>query len=87
MLGVIKIVGWNCRGMNSPTATRVLLDVQRQWGPDVIFLSETHLNKTKAGKLRRKLKMDRVEVYESDGASGGLLMTWRSPMVIQNLSI
>ena len=31
--------------------------------------------------------MDRMEVYESDGASGGLLLTWRSPVVIETLNI
>lgn len=69
--------------MASTAAERVLLDVQKQWGPDVVFLSEMHLNIAKAEKLRRKLRMDRVEVQESNGASGGLLLFWRNPATIQ----
>ena len=48
--------------MASTAAERALLDVQKQWGPDVVFLSETHLNTVKAEKLRKELKMDRMEV-------------------------
>ena len=79
----MKTLSWNCRGMSSAAAERALLDIQKQWGPDVIFLSETHLNKATAGKLRRKLKMDCMEVHESNGASGGLLLFWRRPVSIQ----
>ena len=49
-------------------------------GPDVFFLSETHLNIVRVEKLMRKLKMDHVEVVESVGASGGLLRLWRNPL-------
>ena len=69
--------------MASAAAERSLLDVQKQWGPDVVFLSETHLNKAKAEKLRKKLKMDSMEVHESNGASGGLLLFGRRPLAIQ----
>lgn len=54
-------------------AERALLDIQKQWGSNAIFLSETHLNKARANKFMRKLKMDYVEVHESDGASVGLV--------------
>lgn len=51
----------------------------------MIFLSESHINTARAEKLRRKLKMDRVEVHESSGASGRLLLFWRNPVVIHVL--
>lgn len=69
--------------MASTKAVRALLDVQKQWGPDVFFLSETYLNTVKAERLRKKLQMDKVEVHESAGASGGLLLFWRNPITIQ----
>lgn len=78
----MKTISWNCRGMASVVAERALLDIQKQWGSDVVFLSETHLNKVRANKLMRKLKMDHVEVVESVGASGGLILFWRNPVVI-----
>ena len=52
-------------------------------GPYGVLLSETYLNKAKAEKLRKKLKMDSMEVHESNGASGGLLLFWRRPLAIQ----
>ena len=48
--------------------------------PDILFLSETHLNKVKAGNLKRRLKFDEMEVVESDGREGGLLMLWHSDL-------
>lgn len=60
----MKITSWNCRRMTSSATERALLDIQKQWGPDVLFLSETHLNTTKAGKSMRKLNMDGMEVVE-----------------------
>lgn len=36
-------------------------------GPDVIFLSKTHVNTTRVEKSMTKLKMDHVEVGESVG--------------------
>lgn len=82
----MKILAWNCRGMASPAAVRALLDVQKQWGPDVCFLSETQLNAAKAEKLRRKLCMNSVEVVESAGASGGLVLYWKNSVVIEVLA-
>lgn len=41
---------------------------------DVIFLSESHLNKVKAIELRVKLGFDLFHIVESDGRSGGLVL-------------
>lgn len=54
----MKILAWNCRGLGSASAVRALLEVQKQERPDVFFLSETHLNKVKAEKIKRKLGFD-----------------------------
>ena len=81
----MKIISWNYRGLLGASTVRSLLDIQRRHEPDAFFLFETHLNTAWANKLLRKLKMDRVEVVESVGASGGLLLLllfWRSPVVI-----
>lgn len=54
----MKILAWNCRGLASARAVRVLMAIQKRERPDVFFLSETHLGKAKADKLRRKLFCD-----------------------------
>ena len=73
----MKILGWNCRGMLSPTAVRELLELQGRTKADVIFLSESHLNKCKADELRRVLSFDSMFVVESDGRAGGLVLFYQ----------
>jgi hypothetical protein len=70
----MKILGWNCRGMLSPMAVRELLDLQGRIKADLIFLSECHLNKCKAGELRSVLSFESMIVVESDGRAGGLVL-------------
>ena len=82
-LGAMKILCWNCRGLASTAAVRSLLDVQKQWGSDVFFLSETHLNTVKAEKVRREVNMEHMKVVDSVGASGGLILFWRNPVHIK----
>ena len=53
----MKILAWNCHGLNSARAVRALLEVQRCKKPDVFFLSETHLQKAKAEKLRKEARL------------------------------
>jgi exonuclease III len=73
----MKSVGWNCQGMKTSPAIRALLDLQREINPDVIFLSESHLDRAKAEKLVRKLKFGGMLIHENDGRSGGLLLMWK----------
>jgi hypothetical protein len=72
----MKICGWNCRAANSPTAVRSLSDLREHLKPDILFLSESHLNKESAENLRRKLGFDFVHSDESDGRSRGLALFW-----------
>lgn len=81
----MKILGLNCQGLgNAPTVT-ALLDVQRRYNPEVLFLSETHLDDYPAECLRRWLKMDLKIVNPSDGRSGGVIMFWRKEIVIEQI--
>jgi len=79
----MKILAWNCRGLSSSRAVRSLLDVQKKVRPDVCFLSETHLDKAKAEKVRRRAGFDKMIVHESNGRSGGLLLMWREEVKIR----
>ena len=68
----MKTLILNCRGMKKGSVVRALLIILERIRPDILFLSETHLNKVGAGNVRRRVKFDEMEVYESDGRSGGL---------------
>jgi hypothetical protein len=72
----MKLCGWNCRAANSPTAVRSLPDLREHLKHDILFLSESHLNKEDAESLRRKLVYDFMCVVESDGRSRGLVLFW-----------
>jgi exonuclease III len=83
----MKILAWNCQGLASARAVRVLLEIQKREKPDVFFLSKTHFGKTKAENLRRRLGCDHFIIDESDGRGGGLLMLWRKELNIQCLGV
>ena len=74
IVGTMKFVGMNCRGLGSIRAVRALMEVQRQSQPDVVFLCETHLSKVKAERLMRKMGFHKLAVDESNGQSAGLLL-------------
>jgi hypothetical protein len=83
----MKLCGLNCRGLRNRRAVRALLDLKKQIKPDVLFLSETHLDKARAENLMRKLGYDSLSVHESDGQSGGLLMLWGTETKIKVQSV
>ena len=45
---------------------------------ELIFLSESHLNKCKADELHRVLNFESMFVVESDGQAGGLVLYYQS---------
>ena len=79
----MKIFSWNCRGPIGATTMRSLLDFQRHFETDVIFLSETHLDEVKSDEVLWRLKFDHKLVAPSlDGTSGGLLLVWKKEVRI-----
>ena len=81
----MKVLSWNCNGLGNEPAIRALLDVQRKSNPDVMFLSETHLESYPAECLRRRLKMDQKFVCHGDGRKGGLILFWKKEFKVQRL--
>jgi hypothetical protein len=60
----MKLCGLNCRGLRIRRAVRALLDLEKQLKQDVFFLSKTHLDKSMAEDLKRKLGFDQPIVFE-----------------------
>jgi exonuclease III len=73
----MKILCWNCHGLGNAAAVRALLDVMRRYNPDVVFLSQTHLEDYLSECLKRKAKMDFKIVQDYDGRREGILMFWK----------
>lgn len=79
----MKILSWNCRGLGNGLAVRALLDVQKQCNPEVMFLSETHLDDYRATCLRWWLKLDYKIIFLDDGRKGGLIVFWKREANVQ----
>ena len=54
----------------------------KRHSPEVVFLSETHLDVWPPECLRRSLRMDFKEVVRTDGRSGGLLLLWKKEVLV-----
>ena len=78
----MKILGYNGCSLQRAAAIRALLNLIKRSNPNVLFMSETHLDEWPAECLRRKLRMDYKEVVRSDGSSGGLLLLWKKEVVV-----
>jgi hypothetical protein len=81
----MKILSLNCQGLQNAPTVRALSDVRRRYNPDVIFLSETHLDDFPAKGLRRKLQMDYKIVNPSNGRSDGVLLFWKKEIKLQQI--
>ena len=66
----MKIIAWNCRGLENTSAVRGLLDLQKLESPDILFLSETKMDWKRIERFRWILKMPNLVVKDCNGLSG-----------------
>ena len=83
----MKLLCLNCRGLGNDPAVRAVLDIQRKHDPDVMFLSETHLDSYPAECFRRRTRLERKLVCPGDGRKGGLLLLWKREIHIEPLEL
>jgi hypothetical protein len=63
----MKLLAWNCRGLVSPHAVRVLLKVQKREKPNVLFSVRDTSGEGREKNLKRRLGCDKFVIHESDG--------------------
>ena len=74
----MRTITWNCRGLGNGLAIRGLLDIREKEDPDVLFLSETKLVRSRLEWLRWKLGLTNMMVKDCEGQSGGLALFWKN---------
>jgi hypothetical protein len=79
----MRILDPNYQGLGNALTVRALLQVKKRSNPEVMFLSETHLDDYPAECLRRRLNMDCKIANPSNGRSGGVIMFWRKEIKIE----
>nr|POE78096.1 hypothetical protein CFP56_37888 [Quercus suber] len=73
----MSLLAWNCRGLGSPPAVRILTDEVKSKLPILVFLVETKAGISKIKGFQNKIEYTEGIVVPSDGKSGGLAMIWR----------
>jgi hypothetical protein len=81
----MKILSLNGQGLGNDPTVRALLDLRRRSDPQVMFLSETHLDEFLVECLQRRLNMDFKFVNPSNGRSGRVMLLWKKGITIQQM--
>ncbi|KAJ1288354.1 hypothetical protein BS78_02G083300 [Paspalum vaginatum] len=79
----MRIVAWNCWGLGNGPAVQNLLKLQKEVDPDVLFLSETKMDRERIEVLRWKLGLTNMVVKDCVGKGGGLAIFWRKEVNFQ----
>jgi hypothetical protein len=78
----MSYLSWNGRGLGNPAAVRELRSIVKQFGPKIVFVMETKINKQRVEKLACRLGMCGGFAVSSDGLSGGIGIFWSADVVV-----
>lgn len=73
----MNVLAWNCQGLGSTPAVRILTDELKSKRPILVFLAKTKASSSKGKGIQNKLELMQGISVPSDGRSGGLAMLWR----------
>ncbi|XP_024172251.1 uncharacterized protein LOC112178325 [Rosa chinensis] len=73
----MKVLAWNCRGLNNSASLQALKLLIQQQKPSIIFLSETKVDDWNyLNDLRLQIGYLNCEAVFSEGQSGGVALFW-----------
>ena len=78
----MSVLAWNCRGLGSTPAVRLLTEEARSKNPTLVFLAETKAQLSRIKGLQQKLELTQGIVVPSDGRSGGLALLWKEGTMV-----
>lgn len=75
----MKIIAWSCRGLGNHPTVRSLLELQKTEQADMLFLSETKLDKRRMERFKWLLGLGNMVVRNcvGKGGGGGIAVLWR----------
>lgn len=73
----MNYLSWNCRGLGSLRAVRVLGDLLKSSNPNFVFLSETLVDKKDIEVIVKKFGYFDYFVVDRIGRGGGLAILWK----------
>lgn len=74
----MNLLSWNCRGLGSPRAIRILKDLIKSQNPNFVFLSETLVEVKDMIEIANKLGFENLYAVDRVGRGGGLAVLWKS---------
>ncbi|XP_026432265.1 uncharacterized protein LOC113329624 [Papaver somniferum] len=82
----INLISWNIRGSGKKSSNKELSLLGRNVNPDIIFLSETQMNKDLAARKLKNMGFPCTFNISSVGRSGGLVLAWKKEIHMNILS-
>ena len=82
----MKILSWNCRGLNRPATVHTLRRLIRDQSPDILFLSETKISPPQVSATLNRLGFFLLTQVAASGTGGGLVLYWRPGVVLECFS-
>lgn len=74
----MSLLAWNCRGLAKPPAVRFLKEINKQYRPNIIFLSETLVKRNRIERVRKILGFGACFAVDAQGHGGGLALFWKN---------
>jgi exonuclease III len=79
----MKLLAWNCRGVNKAPTVRVLKTLNRECSPDILFLAETKALVQRIDSIKERLGFVECFCVEANGSAGGLALFWKKGVELE----